>query len=81
MDASSHLPIFPSSHLPSSINPLPSPPMPPQVPYNSDELYELDRQRHQAEEQQLLNGCVNFAIYAFLILLSVVSILIYCKCS
>ena len=55
--------------------------MPPQVPYNSDALYELDRQRHQAEEQQLLNGCVNFAIYAFLILLSVISILIYCKCS
>ncbi len=53
--------------------------MPPQVPYNSDELYELDRQRHQAEVQQLLNGCINFVIYAFL--LSVVSILIYCKCS
>lgn len=76
MDASSHLP---SSHLPSTLFHLYL--CPPQVPYNSDELYELDRQRHQAEEQQLLNGCVNFAIYAFLILLSVISILIYCKCS
>lgn len=78
MDASSHLPSF---LFPSSINPLSSPPMPPQIPYNSDELHELDRQRHQAEEQQLLDGCVNFAIYAFLILLSFISILIYCKCS